>query len=142
MRFHHHPWHELRGLRRDLGDLFEELFGSESFDKGESWRPLIDLIESDEEFIVSAELPGMEKKDIKINFHENMLSIRGERKKIATEKSYFRAECFYGPFKRSIKIPGEIAQNKITASYQDGILLVHLPKKHGDKSKDIEINID
>jgi HSP20 family protein len=71
-----------------------------------------------------------------------MLSISGERKKIATEKSYFRAECFYGHFKRSVKIHGEIAQNKITASYQDGILLVHLPKKHGDKSKDIEINID
>jgi HSP20 family protein len=141
MRFHHHPWHELRGLKQNLGDLFEEILGKEPFDKGEIWKPFIDLIELDEEFIVSAEIPGMEKKDIKVNFNESTLELSGERKRFTEEKRYFRSECYYGPFNRSIKIPGEIEQNNITANYQNGILLIHLPKKQDSTSNEIKIDI-
>lgn len=142
MRFYNHPWHELKGLRRDLGVLFEDIFAKEPYDSDSKWKPLIDLIESDAEFIVATELPGMEKQDIKLNFYDNTLTLSGERKKIAEEKNYLRIESYYGPFKRSIKIPGDILQNKITANYQNGILLVHLPKKQDKKSEEMKIKID
>lgn len=141
MRFHDHPWHELRGLKQNIGAIVEEILGKESFDKGAIWKPLIDLIELDEKFIISAEIPGMDKKDIKINFNEGTLELSGERKRFTDDKRYFRSECYYGPFRRSLKIPGEIQQDKITANYQNGILLVHLPKKQNSTSNKIKIDI-
>lgn len=121
--------------------MFDELFGKEIDDEAIEWRPYIDVIDADEEFIVSAEVPGLEKEDIQLVFNNNVLTISGERKNLALGKCYLYHECYVGTFKRTIKIPGAIAQDKISANYQNGILLVHLPKAHDEKSQDVKINI-
>lgn len=107
-------------------------------------RPPVEVIESPEEFLITAELPGMEQKDIRLDFEDGILTIRGEKEEVREEKGdkrrYLMWERSYGSFQRSLSLDG-VDPEQIRASYRDGVLTVHLPKTPATKSKAREIRI-
>jgi HSP20 family protein len=107
------------------------------------WSPLVDISEDDKEYIVKAELPEMKKEEIKINVHDDVLSISGERKYEKEEKGkkYHRVERAYGSFMRSFTLPEDADGSKVNAEYKDGLLKVHLPKSEKAKPKAIEVKV-
>jgi HSP20 family protein len=107
------------------------------------WSPLVDITEDDKEYVVKAEIPEMKKEDIKINVHDDVLTVSGERKYEKEEKGkkFHRVERAYGSFMRSFGLPENADGSKINAEYKDGILKVHLPKSEQAKKKAIEVKI-
>lgn len=137
-------WEPFATLRSEIERIFDEFFGPSPTETAmEVWAPAVDIEETDNEYIIRAELPGMKKEDIKINLQDNTLVISGERKRSFEEKgrTYHRVEMAYGRFERVIPLPAEVDVNKVKATYKDGILTVTLPKKEEAKPKEIEIEV-
>jgi len=106
-----------------------------------TWLPAMDIRESKDGYTVTAELPGMSKKDFNIAVEDNVLTISGERS-LETEgedENYHRIERSYGSFKRSFTLPIQVVQDKVDARYKDGILTIALPKAEEAKQRKIEI---
>jgi HSP20 family protein len=102
--------------------------------------PAIDIEESNDEYVVSADLPGIKKEDISIECHENQLTISAERKYESNEgKKHDRRERFYGTYQRSFTLPSGIDPDKIEASYEGGVLNIRIPKGEQQKARRIEI---
>jgi HSP20 family protein len=106
------------------------------------WRPSLDLSESENEYKVLADLPGLSKEDIKISLRDNVLTISGERKyeKKDDSKDYFSMERAYGKFERSVSLPDKIKESEIKANYKNGVLTVFLPKSEEAKPREISIS--
>ncbi|UCG89478.1 MAG: Hsp20/alpha crystallin family protein [Gemmatimonadota bacterium] len=107
------------------------------------WVPAVDVSETDAEYLVKAELPGIKKEDVKLTVSEGRLTLRGERqhkKEEKTEKLH-RVERAYGSFVRSFTLPDDVDEAKLSADYSDGVLRVHLPKSAVTKPKATEIQI-
>jgi HSP20 family protein len=103
--------------------------------------PAVDVDESDNEYIVSADLPGMKKEDISVECIGNQLTISAERKYESTEgRKQERRERFYGTFQRSFTLPTGIDADRIQASYEGGVLIVHVPKAEQAKPRKISIS--
>ena len=94
--------------------------------------PAMNLSESKDEFTITAELPGMQEKDVTVEYCDGVLTIRGEKereeKKEEDERKYFLWERTFGSFQRSLPFPGGIAEDKISAGFKNGVLTVHVPK--------------
>jgi HSP20 family protein len=107
------------------------------------WAFHIDLEETDKSYVVKADLPGLNEKDIKVELNDNILTISGtrEEKREEKNKNYHRIERFSGSFCRSIEIPREVDADKATASYKNGVLTIELPKKGDSKTKKITVKI-
>ncbi len=142
----YNPNNSLFGLKSNMDKLFDEFFG---LDKG-IWPesalnvvPAVDLEETEDAFKITAELPGMTKKDIKITLENNVLSISGEKKaeKETKDKNYHRVERSYGKFHRAFELPGVVNREKIEAEYKDGILSISVPKTEEAKPKQIEVKV-
>ena len=140
------PFREMNSLQREINRLFADSKSREGneekgFVKESSWMPVVDISENEKEFIVKAELPGMEQKDIEISLEENRLTIQGERKVEKEEEgeNYLRREMTCGSFYRAFNITTSVDDEKITASYENGILKISLPKVEKAKPKKIEI---
>jgi HSP20 family protein len=103
--------------------------------------PAVDIIENEKEFLIKAEIPGMDRKDIDISIDGNCLTIKGEKKAETEEKGekYLRREMSYGSFSRSFAINQEIKTDEIKAGYKNGILEITIPKEEKVKPKKIEI---
>jgi HSP20 family protein len=142
------PWNPLRdfmSLRDEMNRLVNEFTG-QGGGEGEMWRagswsPAVDIYETDDTLIVKAELPGFSKEDVNIEIRDNALLLRGSRKREAEvkEENYHRMERSYGGFQRSFLLPTTIDQEKVTASYKDGVLELRLPKVESAKSRRIAI---
>ncbi len=120
-------------MERMFDSFFERPFGSHSlqlFDEEALFWPKVDVYETEKEIIISAELPGMEDKDIDISLNGTALTISGKKENEEVEKgqSFYRRERSYGTFRRSIELPGEIKEDQIEAVYEKGILKVTVPK--------------
>ncbi|WP_440998795.1 Hsp20/alpha crystallin family protein [Fodinibius sp. SL11] len=133
-------------LRREMDRIFNELIPfSWRLDDNETgmmkWTPTTDMLETEAEYIVEVELPGLSKKDIQINCHDNVLSIEGERKQEHKEErpGYLRSERSFGAFKRSIILPAPILEDKVKATFKEGILRVTVPKAEKSKRKSVPI---
>ncbi|RMG91013.1 MAG: Hsp20/alpha crystallin family protein [Zetaproteobacteria bacterium] len=134
------PWQELESINRQLARLLDDRalgFGGEA---GE-WAPSVDIRETDDALIVEAELPGIEKKDVKIEVRDGVLSISGERRyeKDVKEENVHRIERAYGRFARSFVLPTNVDADKIKARMKNGVLEVRLPKVESAKPKAITI---
>jgi HSP20 family protein len=105
------------------------------------WAPRMDIEETEDSYLVRADLPGIDKKDLKVSLNDNVLTIKGERKHENEEKSknVFRMERTYGNFQRTCTLPAKVKSNDIKADYKDGVLTVTLPKADEVKPKLIEI---
>lgn len=132
-------------IGRDLFDRFERLFEDfelpSLFEEREAWTPAFDVIEKEKEYVVTAEIPGIDPKDIDITISNGILTIKGEKKKEEEnrEENYYYMERQYGTFQRSFRLPNEIEADKVDATYKNGVLRLVLPKAHADNVKKIAI---
>ena len=142
------PWKDLEEMEKRLSSVFGPAPARAGGDKEEAiavaeWSPLVDITEDEKEYVVKAEIPEMKKEDIKINVHDDVLTVSGERKYEKEEKGkkYHRVERAYGSFMRSFTLPEDADGTKVNAEYKDGVLKVHLPKSEKAKPKAIEVKI-
>ena len=142
------PWSALdrwSNLRDELNSFFDMPFSSNFGRTGQlftGWSPALDLYESGDHFEAVVELPGMRKEDIDISLHDGTLTISGERKRESKNngETAQRTERNVGTFRRSIALPTRVDASKVSATYQDGILKVTLPKAEEAKPKQIQVN--
>ena len=139
------PFRDLNILQERMNRVFEDAAGrswkSDEPSATTSWSPAVDIYETENEIIVQAELPGVERKDITLNLENNVLTLKGERRfeKESNQDNYHRIERAYGTFSRAFSIPTLVDDDKIRADYKDGILKIALPKKEQVKAKQIQI---
>jgi len=127
----------LFGLREATGNG-----GKESLTVAQ-WSPLVDIAETDHEYLIKVELPDMKKEDVRLRVEDDLLTISGERKFEKEDKGlkHHRIERAYGSFMRSFSLPEDADSSKVTADYKDGMLQVHLPKSQKATAKAIEIKV-
>lgn len=136
------PFREMAELSERLNRLFEERW-MRPWAEDVTWSPLINLEETKDAYILRAELPGMDRKEIKLSLTEKALSLSGERRweKKDDSSTVHRAEIFCGRFQRTISFPSEIDPQNATARYENGILTVELPKSERAKPREIDIEV-
>jgi len=115
-------------------------YDDKSFEVGD-WMPTVDISETDDAFIVKAELPGVEKNDVSVKIEDGVLTIKGEKKSEIEDEQKHRIECTYGSFVRSFTLPQATKSDSIKAEYKNGILNLTIPKSEEVKPKEIEIKI-
>jgi HSP20 family protein len=117
--------------------------GQELLSTGE-WCPSVDISETEQEFLIKTELPGLHKEDVKVNMKDNVLTLQGSRKQESETKGhhYHRIERSYGNFLRSFTLPENIDTNKLKANFNNGILEIKIPKSETAINKSIEIAIN
>ena len=130
----------LEVFRRDMNRLFDEFFSGFGWGRfgdlapfGERWgafSPRVDVVESEEEIKISAELPGLDAQDIQLTVSNDVLTISGEKKEEKEQegKNYYRMERSYGSFRRSVPLPGGVDADQAEAVFKKGVLTVLLPK--------------
>jgi HSP20 family protein len=137
-------------LRREMDSLFDNFFRGFDMEPFESrfgaFSPKVDVTENDKEIKVSAELPGMDEKDIDISLNRDTLTIRGEKKEEKEQKGkdYYRMERSYGSFNRTIQLPIEVETDKIEAQLKRGVLTVTLPKsaRAVEETKKVPVKVE
>jgi HSP20 family protein len=133
----------------EMTDRFNRYFGplgrpyEKEALKVAEWAPVVDIEETGAEYLVKAELPEVEKKDVKVTVENGMLTIQGERKQEKEEngKKFHRIERSYGTFLRTFTVPEEVDAMKVAADFKDGVLRVHLPKSEKPRTKAIEVKV-
>lgn len=133
-------------LRREMDHFFDDLVPfSWSHNNGgkaaATWAPSADVTEDENEYMIRMDIPGMEKKDIKVNYQDGRLTVTGERKSEEKEekKDFIRRERYYGSFYRAFTLPEKVKDDKINASFKDGVLMLKVPKAEIVKPKMIEV---
>jgi HSP20 family protein len=141
------PFAELENLQREMNKLFD-LSGPRTDHSdvallGGQWAPAIDLYDSKDNIVVKIDLPGMKKEDIDITIQENVLSIKGEKKRLTNipEDGYVRTERSFGSFYRSVTLPASVDRDKVQAVFNNGVLDLTLPKKEEAKPKQIKVDV-
>lgn len=137
-------WEPFTGLSR-VPSLFDDFF-NETFARTPApreWYPPVDVLESDNEYLIRAELPGMKKEDINVEVKEGTLVLTGERKseKPADGVKYRHVERVAAKFWRSFSLPEAIKQDAIEAGYKDGVLEIRVPKAEEAKPRQIPISV-
>lgn len=135
-------WDDMAALRNQFNRLMEEMAPGEEHGRLEkaAWVPPVDAWETEEEFHLVFDIPGVEKESVDIQIDGDQLTIKGERKP-DKEIKYLRKERVYGPFFRAFTLETPIEREKIKAVYKAGVLEIILPKKEEVKPKQIQIEI-
>jgi len=107
------------------------------------WAPSADISETDQEFLIRAELPAVKKEDVQVTLDGGILTIKGERRQQNDSKSekFHRVESFYGSFERSFSLPDNVSTDSIRCDSKDGVLTVHIPKAKVEKSQPKQISV-
>ncbi len=132
------------GLQSDINRLFDTfMMPFERTVVGKDLAPKLDVAEMKDKYEIKAELPGIDEKDIDVSMDDGVLTISGEKKAEAEsdDKGYYLKECSYGSFSRSIRLPENIADDKIIAKFDKGVLMIDLPKKEPTVAKTKKIAI-
>ncbi len=133
VRVSNRPW------RNSFDNLFDAFFGEDSrlpvLTGNAAFSPRIDVKEDDASYEISAELPGLEEKDIEVSVDDGTLVLRGEKSGASEEKEgkFFRQERIYGRFERAFHLPDGVQDDAIEAKFKNGVLSLHLPKKEEAK---------
>jgi len=143
-------WEPFDGLNRfqsRINELFDETFGRSRMAPTSgigAWYPPVDILESNDSYLIRAELPGMKKEDVNLEIQEGTLTLSGERKleEPANGVEYHRVERVAGRFSRSFYLPQTVKHDGIKATFRDGILEVHVPKADEAKAKQIAISVN
>jgi HSP20 family protein len=138
------PLRELNSLQSEMNRLFNTVFDSPSGSSGNvlrRWMPAMDLVESDDHFVLRADLPGMSEDDVSIEFEDGTLTISGERKSEHEEREggFHRVERAFGAFSRSLTLPQGVDADAVTANFDRGVLEVRIPKPEQRKPRRITI---
>jgi HSP20 family protein len=139
------PFRELEEMSERLNRLMGRTMpslGEEALVAAE-WAPIVDIEETDKEYLIKAELPEVKKEDVKVNIKGGVLTLEGERKQEKEEKGkkFHRIERSYGKFMRCFTMPEDADEKKITADFKDGVLKVHVAKSEVAKPKAIEVKV-
>lgn len=133
---------EVDRFRREWDGFFDRVFGQGSaLSGGESLWPSVDVSESKGKYTVTAELPGLEAKDVDVSIEGDVLTIRGEKKKESEEEgeNFHRVERSYGSFSRSFRLAGHVNPDKVKAKFKNGVLTLTLPKSAETVGRQIEV---
>ena len=147
-RFNTPVLHDAQTLQRRLGRLFDEAFQGWSNREDEGaligWMPPVDVLEDKDAVQISVELPGVKADDVRISLENNALTIRGEKRQTAEEKTehVHRYERSYGVFERSFTVPSTVDADHIQATYDLGVLTVRLPKVEKAKPRQIAVKVE
>ena len=138
------PLRELSSLQTEMNRLFNAAFDAPAPGNGGArrWTPAMDLVETDEHFVLRADLPGMTESDVNIELEDNVLTVSGERKAEHEEKreGFYRVERAFGTFSRSLTLPKGIDPEGVTAGFAEGVLEVRVPKPEQRKPRKIAIS--
>jgi HSP20 family protein len=141
------PWGRttnfLQPFRQEMDELFQRFFGPEHDAGGTAlaWSPRVDVEETEKEFVVKADLPGVDPKDVEISLADGALVLKGEKKEAKEEKkkNYHRVERFIGQFYREIPLPAGADADKVAATSAKGVITVTVPKKPDAQPKKIAV---
>jgi len=138
--------HPVMSLHREMNRLFDDVF--RGFDEsrlfsGRSGWPSMDVEETDKEYRVTAELPGLEERDVEVLLQDGLLTVRGEKKLESENRNRTYSERFYGRFERQITLDRDVDDSAVSATFKNGILTVTVPKsaRAVERSKRIPINV-
>ena len=143
--------HPFYSLQKDMNNLFDNFFRGIDFsprgfavDGMGGFMPSVDVKENEKEFIIKAELPGVDEKDIEVTVTNDAVTIKGEKKeeKEDKDKSYYYMERSYGSFSRVIPLEAEIESNKAEARFKNGILDIKIPKNQTTKERGTKVPIN
>src|SRR5512142_1129150 len=136
-------WDDLRALQtRFLEPFFNRFEFIDDAMKSGTWAPPVDVAEEGDKILVKVEVPGVNEKDLKINFEDGLLTVSGERQfERKDERNYHRIERTYGSFVRSFNLPRSVDAGAIKANYLNGVLEIEIPKKEEAKPRQIQINV-
>ncbi len=137
---HFNPFREMESLFSRFRQDMDGDFNLQSFTQSD-WVPPVDINESDKEYLITVEVPQINKDDIKIQVQNGMLNISGERKYENEDKKAHRIERFYGSFQRSFKLPDNVKEDKIHADHKNGVLYLSLPKSEEKTPQMLEIKV-
>jgi HSP20 family protein len=128
-----------------MDKLWDRFSGETPFAKtfGETWLPSVDISETKDNFVVKAELPGLEAKDVNVSISGDVLTIKGEKKTEEEEKDehYHCVERYSGSFQRVFQLPSGVKTDMIEATFDKGVLRVTLPKVEEARKKEIDIKV-
>jgi HSP20 family protein len=141
------PLRELENLSKQLSSMVER----RNLSRGDNqealaaadWEPVVDIVESESEFLLLAELPGVNKNEVKVSIEKGILTLTGQRGQENESKGlrYHRVERVYGRFARSFALPESVDEQKLSAEFRDGLLKIHLPKAEKAKPRSVEIRV-
>jgi len=140
------PWREMPNLPNRFNRFPDDpFFRVGRMDEDASlglWNPAVDLYEKDDHFVIKAELPGVDKNDIKVDLKDRVLTLSGERAydNEVKEENYYRKERSYGKFQRVFTLPADVDSDKITAEFKAGVLRIEVPKPEEKKAKQVTIH--
>jgi HSP20 family protein len=140
------PARELTSLQGEMNQLFNSFFGDgapRGDANGRRWIPAMDLVETEDHFVVRADLPGLSEDDISIELEDNVLTIAGERKleQKSEKEGYYRIERASGKFARSLTLPDGVDHDAVTAAFENGVLEVRVPKPEQRKPRRVSIGV-
>jgi HSP20 family protein len=142
------PVRELSSLQNEMNRLFNTFFDAPTTGPGNGgaarrWVPSMDLVETEDHFVLRADLPGMSEADVSIELEDNVLTLSGERKAEHEEKKegYYRVERSFGQFRRSLTLPDGIDPEGIAATFDKGVLEVRIPKPEERKPRRVAIQV-
>ncbi len=139
------PWRrsgEIRPLWRELDELWNRFIGEVPLaQRALGWSPSVDISETDGNVQITAELPGLEAKDIDLDVSGDMLTLRGEKKMEEEQKDerHYCRERYSGFFQRSFRLPAGVESDKVDAQFKNGVLTINIPKTEESRQKKIEI---
>ena len=136
------PFREVDEMLRQYSPLFSRALRRNGGEAGQ-WTPVADISETEQEYVIKAELPEVKKEDVKVTLDNGIMTIAGERKyqKEQNDASEIRIESFYGTFSRSFSLPENIDAKGIRAETKDGVLRVKIPKMQAAVPKTVSIEV-
>jgi HSP20 family protein len=141
-------WEPVRitSLQSEMNRLFNTFFDTPTTGNGSTtrrWIPAMDLVETEDDFVLKADLPGLKEEDVNIEVDENVLTVSGERKAEheSTQDGYHRVERAFGAFSRSLTLPEGIDADTVAASFDRGVLEIRIPKPEQRKPRKVSIGV-
>lgn len=138
------PARDMLTFQDEVNRMIDSFFKPTPADvTGGNWIPAVDVRETETDFIVRSELPGVSKDDIKINLVNNTLTIRGDKKQETEEKkgNWHHLERVFGTFERALTLPASVQPDKIKARFTDGVLEITVPKAEAARTREIKIEL-
>ena len=140
------PLREMETFQNRFGNFFSEPFFMTSLLNDEDgtgrWEPVVDIYDDKDNIVIKAELPGVDKKDIKVDLKDHVLTLKGERsyENEVKEDNYYHKERAFGKFQRAFRLPVNLDSEKINADFKDGVLKIEIPKPEEEKPKKITLH--
>ncbi len=142
------PVRELNTIQSEMNRLFNTLFDAPAgagngVTPARRWIPPMDLVETDDKFVLRADLPGVSEEDVKVELEDNVLTVSGERKAEHEERKegYYRLERSSGSFSRSLTLPEGVKADAVEAAFDKGVLEIRIPKPEERKPRKVAISV-